>query len=378
MVRSVSASAMTSPYVFNWNDYPITVPSFYGASGENPMAPRPRQSFSLGTALWRVFKGGVVDTVKGLFSKTGLLMTGALVAIGFSPLAPLLAVALPYLIGAGFVIGGAKTAISGYQAVKRGAQGDIEGCYDALEGVGSGLATVGLSAWGARSLYRAGAPIQAGGVNYRVAGTAAESSTGNISFREAAELTFRDIFGLVRRLPVDPTAAGARSSIRLGEAFKLNSAEAYQRISGYFAGATPASVSTGTIALPANHPVLVPANPAQTITIGPGTSPLGSNTQIVSPGMLPGGSITISSPVSTGLPVTVSADTAGLHLAMPAINSNPVGAGLYQAYRVGRPMFNVRQGGNLSEGYQWVSQYGEKVGPLLGFEWTIHNIMQEF
>jgi hypothetical protein len=125
-------------------------------------AAAPRKSFSIGEWSLRFLKGGIVDTVKSVFSPAGLATAGGLLAVSW--LCPPLGAALTVgAIGFGVIFGGGKAIVNGTSSLLKAAEGDVEGSYQDAESAGNGTATALLSMFGARSWVRGGGQLTVNG-----------------------------------------------------------------------------------------------------------------------------------------------------------------------------------------------------------------------
>lgn len=108
---------------------------------------QPQRKFSWTQAFGNLLKGGIGDTLKGIFTLPGMALTaltgGALWLTGGA--------ILPYLAGLGIAIGGLQVVKGLGSAFAYRREGDVQAAEQSFRGVGSGLATGILSLLGFRA-----------------------------------------------------------------------------------------------------------------------------------------------------------------------------------------------------------------------------------
>ncbi len=140
---------------------------------------KPKKGFSIVNAVTNFVKGGVVNTIKGMFSLQGLAMmagTAGLVAVAGTGVLPFLA-ALGLGMGAIQGVNGAMNALGKY------AEGDNAGAEKEFENIGQGFVTGLLSFLGAKSGYKSGSVktvANGGKSSYKTAGTSIKSTLSQL------------------------------------------------------------------------------------------------------------------------------------------------------------------------------------------------------
>ncbi len=113
---------------------------------------QPQSRFSFLNAAFNFIKGGVIDTVSGLFSTGGICtMAAAGAAIWLTGGA-----AIPYLAAASIGLGGLQFAKGSINAMGHLAQGNGEAAERDFQDIGSGVTATLMGLFGARSAYKTG------------------------------------------------------------------------------------------------------------------------------------------------------------------------------------------------------------------------------
>lgn len=223
----IPESGITPGYPYTVADYPPD--TYTGPSHGQPK----QQGFSLFRAASNFIKGGVVDTIKGIFSLKGL----ATMALAGGAIALTGGAAIPYLVAAGIGLGGLQVAKGTLSAVSKYASGDTQGAENAFRDIGSGVVSTALSIFGARAAYKNGI-VNTGIKNPAGKGTLsakkAMGSAGGLfaSVKATVKQVFADVTGKSRVLG----KRGGLGKETLWQSLKTNSAANFAQSKAYITG----------------------------------------------------------------------------------------------------------------------------------------------
>lgn len=159
---------------------------------------RQKKSFSIFRAAINFLKGGVVDTIKGMFTLKGIaMMAGAGALIAFTGGA-----ALPYLAALGIGMGGFQFTAGAINAAQKYSYGDVEGAEKEFQGMGSGFTTALLSFIGLRKAYTSGT-VKTANVNEAGQVTSTSQQAAKEGIMGTFKQMFRDVTGKSRMVYKD-------------------------------------------------------------------------------------------------------------------------------------------------------------------------------